>query len=52
MIGDTMTDIEFGKDLGLKTIRLKSDFPDCINAHYYADNLSDAANWIERDKFI
>jgi histidinol-phosphate phosphatase family protein len=51
MIGDTMTDVEFGKNLGLKTIRLKSDFPICNNAHYNADDLIDAAHWIERDRF-
>lgn len=46
MIGDTMSDIEFGINLGLNTIQLKSGFPNSLRANYFARDLLDAADWV------
>ena len=46
MIGDMLTDVEFGISLGMKTIQIGSEFVKNCQANYLATDLLDAANWI------
>jgi D-glycero-D-manno-heptose 1,7-bisphosphate phosphatase len=46
MIGDKDSDIQFGKSLGLKTVRILSSYPTNITPNYLATNLLEAAEKI------
>jgi len=48
MIGDTRTDIEFGKRLGMTTILIKKEKPVWIEPvpDFMADSLASAASWL------
>ena len=46
MIGDMLTDVEFGVNLGMKTIQIGSEFVQNSQANYLATDILDAANWI------
>ena len=46
MIGDMLTDVEFGLRLGMKTIQIGSEFSKNNQANYLAIDILDAANWI------
>ncbi len=46
MIGDTDSDIEFGKNLGMKTILLKSDEKNTIQADFEISNLIELIDFI------
>jgi D-glycero-D-manno-heptose 1,7-bisphosphate phosphatase len=46
MIGDMLTDVEFGVGLGMKTIQIASEFVKNCQADYLATDILDAANWI------
>ena len=41
MVGDTDSDIEFGKNLGMKTILLKSEEKNTIQADFEIRNLTE-----------
>ena len=47
MIGDTDTDIEFGKNLGMKTVRIKTEEPININADLTVSGLDEFAKMIK-----
>jgi histidinol-phosphate phosphatase family protein len=46
MIGDTDTDIEFGKNLGMKTILIKSEEKNTIQADFEISNLIELIDFI------
>ena len=46
MIGDMLTDIDFGIKLGMKTIQINSSNKKHSKANYFAKNIRDAAEWI------
>jgi len=46
MIGDMLTDIDFGIKLGMKTIQIDSGNKNHNEANYFAVNILDAAEWI------
>jgi len=47
MIGDTDTDIEFGKNLGMKTVRIKTEEPIGIDADLTVSGLDEFAKMIK-----
>lgn len=49
MIGDTDTDIEFGKNLGMKTVRVKTEEPIHIDADLTVESLYEFAKMIENE---
>ncbi len=49
MVGDTDTDIEFGRNLGMKTVRIKTEEPIGLEADLTVSSLSEFANLIERE---
>ena len=59
MVGDMATDIEFGKNLAMKTAFLTNgnniqDLTDEIDADYYFENLNEFAHWLDdtwKEKF-
>jgi|SRR6056297_287960 len=46
MIGDKKSDIVFGKRVGLRTIKIKTDKNNSGIEDFFADNLQKAARWI------
>ena len=46
MVGDTESDMIFGRNLGCKTIQLKGGAEKSAFADYYSDTLDSAARWI------
>ncbi|MEJ6582442.1 MAG: HAD-IIIA family hydrolase [Crocinitomicaceae bacterium] len=49
MIGDADTDIEFGKNLGMKTVRIKTDEPINLEADLTLSGLDEFAKMIENE---
>jgi D-glycero-D-manno-heptose 1,7-bisphosphate phosphatase len=49
MIGDTDTDIEFGKNLGMKTVRIKTDEPIKLEADLTVSGLDEFAKMIKNE---
>ena len=49
MIGDTDTDIEFGKNLGMKTVRIKTEEPINIDADVTVSGLDEFAKMIKNE---
>ncbi len=49
MIGDTDTDIEFGKNLGMKTVRMKTEEPINIDADLTVSGLDEFAKMIKNE---
>jgi histidinol-phosphate phosphatase family protein len=49
MIGDTDTDIEFGKNLGMKTVRIKTEEPINIDADLTVSGLDEFAKMIKNE---
>ena len=49
MVGDTDTDIEFGKKLGMKTVRVKTEEPIGIEADLTVDDLNSFAKLITHE---
>ena len=49
MIGDTDTDIEFGKNLGMKTVRIKTEEPINIQADVTVSGLDEFAKMIKNE---
>lgn len=49
MIGDTDTDIEFGKNLGMKTVRIKTDEPINLEADLTVSGLDEFAKMIKNE---
>lgn len=49
MIGDTDTDIEFGKNLGMKTVRIKKEEPINIDADLTVSGLDEFAKMIKNE---
>jgi histidinol-phosphate phosphatase family protein len=46
MIGDTLSDIQFGHAIGCKSIQIGGEIEDEYRADHYAENLLAAAQWI------
>lgn len=49
MVGDTDSDIEFGRNLGMKTVRIKTVEPIGLEADLTVDNLIEFANSIRNE---
>lgn len=49
MVGDTDTDIEFGKNLGMKTVRIKTIEPIGVDADVTVSSLLDFANLVKHE---
>lgn len=49
MVGDTDSDIKFGKNLGMKTVRIKTEEPIGIDADYTVDSLSELLKILNYD---
>ncbi len=47
MVGDTDTDIEFGRNLGMKTVRIKTEEPIGLEADLTVEGLNELAEIIE-----
>ena len=47
MIGDTASDMEFGRQLGMKTIFVKTEIEPLSEADFVAENLSDAIQFLQ-----
>lgn len=50
MVGDTDSDIKFGKNLGMKTIRIRTEEPINFDADHTCDSLLELANIFENEK--
>lgn len=46
MIGDTLSDVQFGHAIGCRSIQIGGKIVDENRAEHYAENLLDAAQWI------
>lgn len=46
MIGDTLSDVQFGHAIGCKSIQIGGEIDDEYRADHYAENLLTAAQWI------
>ncbi len=49
VIGDSLTDIQAGESLGLRTILIKAEYNSDVEADLYAKDLKEAINLIEKD---
>jgi phosphoglycolate phosphatase-like HAD superfamily hydrolase len=49
MVGDTDSDIKFGKNLGMKTVRIKTVEPIGINADLTVESLKELMDLWERE---
>lgn len=49
MIGDTDTDIEFGKNIGMKTVRIKTEEPISVEADITVSGLNEFAKMIRNE---
>ena len=49
MVGDTDTDIEFGRNLGMKTVRIKTEEPIALKADLTVNGLDELAKLIEHE---
>lgn len=46
MIGDQLSDVEFGHAIGCKSIQIGGEISDECDADHYAENVLEAAEWI------
>ena len=49
MIGDTDSDILFGKNIGMKTVRIKTKEPISVNADITVSSLEEFANLLSHE---